>query len=341
MEVLRERNRVYVSEVDNPFVFPAETRYTVGNGVVLAERSMTMNVTDRNFGQYPVYVFTSDGVFALSGSGEEVVHGQMTSLITLVCPISSVVCNTPFGIVYVSDNGLMLINQYRSTLISSVFGEQFSTYDLGRYVYPPLSSEGYVRGMYYVPNRSELVVLTSEGNDLVYSFRYERYHAVSSGRVSVVENGFPHTYVLYREREDFMEIRDENEEDYERPVRVRFETRPLRLGWGSDVKHLLRVILRGWFRERPTGVRSDGLRLLHSNSGRHMLYELPKDEEAGNKCRGEFEGRGVYRYRDVDSGLLVRERYRYYAIRFEANLFPESEVEYLELLSGKRYWGMR
>lgn len=45
----------------------------------------------------------------------------------------------------------MLINQYRIVLISSVFGERYTAMDLGRYVYPPISQEGYVRGMYYVP----------------------------------------------------------------------------------------------------------------------------------------------------------------------------------------------
>lgn len=66
-------------------------------------------------------------------------------------------------------------------------------------------------------------------------------------------------------------------------MEVFFLTRPIWLG-SSDVKSLLRFIMRGWFLEYEF-IRGTGLYLLHGNAGREMYQELDPWEE-GNVKRG-------------------------------------------------------
>ena len=64
---INESNKLKVSEINNPFVFPNINTYQIGSGKILNESSIIMNVSDRNYGMYPVFVFTDNGVFTMSG----------------------------------------------------------------------------------------------------------------------------------------------------------------------------------------------------------------------------------------------------------------------------------
>ena len=47
-------NVIKASEANDPFAFPPETTYTVGTGRILAEATRQLDISDRNFGSYPV-----------------------------------------------------------------------------------------------------------------------------------------------------------------------------------------------------------------------------------------------------------------------------------------------
>lgn len=55
-----------VSEVENPFVFPAANTVAVGNGTILAMAANTKPVSEGQFGDYPLYVFTDEATWALN-----------------------------------------------------------------------------------------------------------------------------------------------------------------------------------------------------------------------------------------------------------------------------------
>ena len=58
-------NLLVTSEADNPLVFPREGHLTVGNGTITALSSRVRRYGGIQFGQYPLYIFCSDGVWAL------------------------------------------------------------------------------------------------------------------------------------------------------------------------------------------------------------------------------------------------------------------------------------
>lgn len=61
-------NKVYTSEVNNPFVFPVTGINTIGVGNVFSVATAAKALSQGQFGQFPLYAFTSEGVWALEVS---------------------------------------------------------------------------------------------------------------------------------------------------------------------------------------------------------------------------------------------------------------------------------
>jgi hypothetical protein len=112
---LREPNKLKVSELNNPIFFPNVNTYQAGPGTILAMATNMMNVSDRNYGQYPLYVFTTRGVWTLNVGGGEVVYSTQTAPAALEAPAQTtsgetIVGETPVGVVFATSRGLFCIN---------------------------------------------------------------------------------------------------------------------------------------------------------------------------------------------------------------------------------------
>lgn len=102
-------NQVWVSEVSNPFVFRAEGNITVGDGDIIGISSITQALSEGQFGQYPLVVFTTEGIWAASTS--------TTGLFSAVHPMSREVAikdnpcitQTDGAIFFASNKGLMVV----------------------------------------------------------------------------------------------------------------------------------------------------------------------------------------------------------------------------------------
>lgn len=90
------RNKVYTSEVQNPFVFPAASISTVSTGSIIAMAAATRAMSQGQFGQYPLYVFTDEGVWALAVSES----GSFAS----AHPVSREVILSPSALVQLDDS---------------------------------------------------------------------------------------------------------------------------------------------------------------------------------------------------------------------------------------------
>ena len=58
-------NKLFTSEVNNPFYFPLEGINTVGSGEIIGMAAVTVPISQGQFGQYPLLMFCTDGNFAL------------------------------------------------------------------------------------------------------------------------------------------------------------------------------------------------------------------------------------------------------------------------------------
>lgn len=115
-------NRMYVSETNNPFSFPLKQIYSISSGRILGMASATAALSQGQFGQFPLYVFTDDGVWALetAESGYRSQH-----------PVTRDVCNNPTSILqldnavaFSTEKGLMLLAGAESSILSQALDNE-------------------------------------------------------------------------------------------------------------------------------------------------------------------------------------------------------------------------
>ena len=110
-------NYVLASEVSNPFVFKASGYYKVGDGYVIGMSAQTQALSQGQFGQFPLIVFTTDGIWALSlsNTGEFLSAHPMSRE---VCTNSRSITQTDSAIFFVSKRGLNQIVGSQVTCVS-------------------------------------------------------------------------------------------------------------------------------------------------------------------------------------------------------------------------------
>ncbi len=120
-------NKIYTSEINNPFYFPAKGINTVGVGEVLGLSTAAKALSEGQFGQYPLYAFTSEGVWALEVSN--------TGGFSARQPITRDVClglhsitQLDNSVLFLTERGVMELSGSNSRCISDILDgkKQFS-----------------------------------------------------------------------------------------------------------------------------------------------------------------------------------------------------------------------
>ena len=110
-------NKIYTSEVDNPFHFPLLGINTVGTGKILGISSAVRALSEGQFGQFPLYAFSSDGVWALEVSDE----GKYTARQPItrdVCINADSITQIDTAVLFATERGIMHISGSVSQCIS-------------------------------------------------------------------------------------------------------------------------------------------------------------------------------------------------------------------------------
>lgn len=126
----RLANYILQSEVNNPWVFKAEGYFKVGTGNILGMSTITQALSQGQFGQYPLLVFSESGIWALSVGSE--------GYYTAIHPMSRDVCINPGSILqtdgavfFVSKKGLMVVAGNEVVCVSErMNGATFNTAQL-------------------------------------------------------------------------------------------------------------------------------------------------------------------------------------------------------------------
>lgn len=110
-------NKMYVSEVNNPFNFSLDGITTIGTGEIKSIVSATKALSQGQFGEFPLYVFCTDGIWSLQVGS--------TGLYSASHPVSRDVCNNvksitqiDAAIVFSTERGLKMLQGSDVTLLS-------------------------------------------------------------------------------------------------------------------------------------------------------------------------------------------------------------------------------
>lgn len=88
---ITDQNRIQASALNNPFLFPVANSYRAGTSEVIGLHTVNNELSQGQFGEYPVIAFTKSGIWALNiGSGDILVNS--------VVPLANEVCNNPESI---------------------------------------------------------------------------------------------------------------------------------------------------------------------------------------------------------------------------------------------------
>lgn len=110
-------NKIYNSEINNPFFFPLLGITTVGTSEILGVSTAAKALSQGQFGQFPLYAFTKEGVWSIEISS--------TGTFSARQPITRDVCINPDSItqidsavLFATDRGIMLIAGSQTQCIS-------------------------------------------------------------------------------------------------------------------------------------------------------------------------------------------------------------------------------
>ena len=124
-------NKIYTSEVNNPFLFPVSGINTVGTGKILSIASAAKALSQGQFGQFPLYAFTNEGVWALEVSANGT-YSAKQPITRDVCINAEGITQLDNAVLFPTDRGIMLISGSQTTCISDTINTEtpFNLFDL-------------------------------------------------------------------------------------------------------------------------------------------------------------------------------------------------------------------
>lgn len=278
-----ERSLVRVSEAENPLVFPPANSVNVGSGRILAFASNTRPVSQGQFGEAPLYVFTDECVWPLMVSSDGTYHklGQPATR-DVVLNTASI---TPIddAVLFTSSRGIMILEGSSAKCISEILnGKPFIYPDMHEDTAPLVLQTGEIpeeavryadflhefldnaQMIYDYPNQHVIVFNPSYSYAYVYSLRSGLWGAQQNVFTGKVDN-YPATFGL-KPQDGYNYVIDldvdpndivvGNGGDLTRMVAKPnfFCTRPLNFDSPHVFKSVSQLILRGQFRKADVGI---------------------------------------------------------------------------------------
>ena len=112
--------KVRVSGAYNPFRFPQENTYTLP-GTVLGLAAATAALSQGQYGEFPLYIFTSDGIWVLQQGSGEVLYANQHPVNREVALSPRHIVSVDDAVLYLSVQGLMALQGAEASLLSAPF----------------------------------------------------------------------------------------------------------------------------------------------------------------------------------------------------------------------------
>lgn len=236
-------SQIFTSVVNNPFVFQASGDNTVGTGSILGIVANTEPISQGQFGQYPLFVFTTEGIYGLSVNSE--------GLYAASFPVSREVCNNPNSITptdrfvfFTTEKGLMVISgntvQCVSTQLQGPTPHNFNTLGDGNF-------RAFLKDCLLAYDyRESLIRIYSPTHDYhyVYSMRDQTFAKASneSAVVRAVVSSYPDSLVQEADGKVYSLLSKPDINADTRTYDGTFITRPLKLGSSLELKTIRQIL---------------------------------------------------------------------------------------------------
>ncbi len=108
-DLYTQPNILRVSEYENPFIFPVELTYPISNSAITGIASITSALSEGQFGEFSLYLFTEEGIWALQNGDSSVCYESQHQLSRIGISLNTPIIPIESGILFVTDKGLFSI----------------------------------------------------------------------------------------------------------------------------------------------------------------------------------------------------------------------------------------
>lgn len=259
-------NTLLVSKANNPFVFPAEDSVTFTAGEILNLAVATKPLSEGQFGQFPLYVFTDEGVFALSTKSDgsfQTSHPVSRDILVNKDALTGI----EQGIFFASARGLLLLQGSTVTKVSSLMDgrpaeieddslvEQLANRFLDFYPEDQQAFSTFLadcRLAYDYANTRILLMNPAYNTMYVYKFDTQSWHRLRAGNTPVrVLNSYPEAQVvmLSGEKQSVLDFSVVAESSNAEALPGLIYTRDLTFDSADIFKTIHRLKVRGRFQD--------------------------------------------------------------------------------------------
>ena len=246
-------DKIYTSEVNNPFFFPVAGINTVGTGRILGICSAAKALSQGQFGQFPLYAFTDEGVWALAVSSSGGFSAKQP-ITRDVCRSADSITQIDSAVLFATDRGIMLISGSQTQCISDVLNSS-DLFDFDglpglcakfpEFCFPDSLFIEYIencRMAYDYVNQRIVVFNPDKDYAYVYSMKTKLWGIQESSLSSVI-NSYPDALAMAKgENENHLVDLSHTDAD---KVRCLLVSRPLKFDFPDVLKTLTTTIQRG------------------------------------------------------------------------------------------------
>jgi hypothetical protein len=244
-DVVNLPNKIYTSELNNPFYFPIAGINTVGMGTIKGLAAATRALSQGQFGQYPLMAFATDGIWALQVS-ETGTYSSIHPISREVCDNAASIAQLDQSVVFATDRSMNKVVESSVVSFSDILDGPFfdvrkelpslaALFDSGGkyeskniqelmdFSTPPIEYFRSGRVLYDFAN-NRLIVMPSvpaqgdvtDGREVVYvySIRDDAWSTMVIDTPLVVLNSYPYPYL---QRYDGSVMRLDKKYDYTEP----------------------------------------------------------------------------------------------------------------------------
>ena len=259
-------NVVKISEVNNPFVFKYGNSVTCGNGQILSLAIFAREVSQGQFGEYPILAFCTDGVYSIGVAADGSLKNSSPYSYDVISNKGSI-ANIDRSIVFAGDQGLIIFGDNGRQLLLSADKTATYAYDQGRSDHQKTFVENFLKGdvMRYddPPKFADLYTYLTTGAKMAYdyphgrlivynpSYDYSYVMEVKSGMWSIMNKSFSRSLNVYEKcllvDKDRETVYDYSSDDVIEAQKAYLITRPFKLGDYNVHKSVQSIIQRGVF----------------------------------------------------------------------------------------------
>lgn len=229
-------NYIIQSEVNNPFVFKAEGYQKVGTGKIIGLSTQTKALSEGQFGQFPMLVFSESGIWAMPVTSEGLFSSVQPMSREVALIDNPCITQTDGAVFFASKKGLMVVVGGDVSCVSEQMNGLSAT---------PFHSFLEHAFIAYDYRDSLLWLFDKEGSSTCYIYNikggtFSKFTFVDNITIGNVVNDYP-DYLLQNGTNVYSLLTRANINDDENTYTATIKTRPMKLENGLALKSILQM----------------------------------------------------------------------------------------------------